>query len=866
MQSNQVNANTGHRFICKTPDITPGLILHPSLGCSALVGTDSTLIMLIMGNSGKPITPEKINVHLKILSWSSEIGNIKHKMLIGEGYTGSSTPLFGNRYEARNNIKCKKIDLSDIIEDSEGKFAFIPESKTIQAYKDQGYTDLYRVEINIASIANEGGYNLFWINQNKEHEDEIIQQRLDGYFGTRICKYLHNGKLFWHGFAVNSSSLFFDKLQQQFPICSYHPVLYKRKPFFNIAFLSDLHIAARQELLRRSQAKVIETDDIAEIGSLLNSSFENIRDMLSQAGSDPDVDIILMGGDTVDFQKSFYPVDFLGRSNQAIDLDHYYDTPGKIWAAVGVDNRAEANMKYQDCVDMITFFSLILNQYESYGKPVFFVTGNHDAYYNPYGISPRVTIAGIELKRANEGVPADMNLTIYEAIMLYGKEYNEITEFSIFKKERLEAFYSLFTPMKDYALILPDFALTALSWGEDEDVIDFLDKIPILGPLLFLGSDDQGMGHLPRAEEAVSDDQMRIVDFAMGKNKKNIFLSHFTFASYQEEKKLLNAEEAHIQFDIGWSATKYDMGTFEVNRKKMYEQYLGIEKKLHYVFTGHSHRRGLYEITGIDYTGKNTAVMRFHSFSYYNQINGPRVIVTDSAGPLPRFNYFGEFKEWGSTTPTFTKAIFQNDGNLSNLMAVNTRNTRAKARFAVALDYIYILENINFIDSCESQEISKRDYMRATSFTFTLKLEEKLKRGLASDLGVFNISEMSVYYYSNGSFQKVPVQCSRRSENTIECRINFPNIQSAERFKTYACDSDNRTVFASVKFSPITGPAFAHYDYSSPYNFEIEIKKHGTGLFGLGNNNYLTIERSRGHNEVPDLDWRVHNYSQKYGL
>ena len=841
MQSNQVNANTGHRFICKTPDITPGLILHPSFGCSALVGTDSTLVMLIMGNSSKPITPEKINVHLKIMSWGNEVAQAKHTMLEDERYGGFQGHLFGNRTEARNNIKCDKITLSDIMKDSNGKYAFIPEPKVIQSYKDKGYTDLYRVEINLTSLVEEGYYNLFWINQNKEKEDEIVQQRMDHFFGTRILKYLHNGKFFWYGFDVNSNSMFFDRLNLAYPICSYHPMLYKKKPFFNIALLGDLHLSSKQELLKKSRAKVIEADDIQPIGDLLNDSFDNTRDLLVQAGNDPNIDMVLVAGDIIDFLKAFYPVDFFNRANTETTLDNYYDTQGKIWQAVGIDNRSQADMKYQDCVDLITFYSLMLNFYETYKKPIYVIGGNHDAYYYGYGVSPRVSLLGIEIKRANEGVPADMNMTIYESILTYGEHYDDITEYSIFREEKIEIFYSLFTPMKDFSLILPDFTLTGLSWGDEEDSIDVSLE------------DDQGLGHLPRSDDAVSDEQMQIVDYALEKNKKNILLSHFTFVSYHEQKQLFNSEEGELEFD---TFGRYDMGTFETNREKIYQQYLATEKKLHYVLTGHSHRRGLYEVT-------ESVKSRFYDFSHFNQINGPKIIVTDSAGCLPRYNYYGEFKGWGSIDSTFTKIVFREDGELRELRAVKTRNPKAKARFAVAMDYLYIIEDTDFIDKCESQEIPNRSYMRATDFVFKLELEEDLEEGLTNDLRALNIAEMSIYYYSGGVFQKVPVQCSKKPDNTIECRIHFPDLQSAERFKTYACDC-GRTVFASVKFSPMTGLAFSHYDYSSPYNFEIRIKKHHTGLFGLGSNTYLTIDRDDDYNEIPDLEWRINHYPNKY--
>ena len=72
--------------------------------------------------------------------------------------------------------------------------------------------------------------------------------------------------------------------------------------------------------------------------------------------------------------------------------------------------------------------------------PAFLVSGNHDCYWYPYGMSPRVAAktpgdgvfeagdkwyrtSGSGLKRANEGIPADHNLTFYEAILTFGTTF-----------------------------------------------------------------------------------------------------------------------------------------------------------------------------------------------------------------------------------------------------------------------------------------------------------------------------------------------------------------------------------------------------------------------------------------------------------
>ena len=185
---------TGVRKVYTKPDDTPGLILHPSFACPALVGADSMLTILVMGTPGKAIDPGKVNVHLKILPWDEDIGKIKYAMLKHGIYAGFSGPLFHSKTEAEKNIKCDKISLSEQIEDSHGRFFLTPEQKVLKTFKDYKYTDLYRVEIHLkylplqGNYLSEGYYNLFWINRGEEREDDIVQEKVRHYFGKKIFR------------------------------------------------------------------------------------------------------------------------------------------------------------------------------------------------------------------------------------------------------------------------------------------------------------------------------------------------------------------------------------------------------------------------------------------------------------------------------------------------------------------------------------------------------------------------------------------------------------------------------------------------------------------------------------------------------
>jgi hypothetical protein len=77
-------------------------------------------------------------------------------------------------------------------------------------------------------------------------------------------------------------------------------------------------------------------------------------------------------------------------------------------------------------------------------KPIFLIAGNHENYADIYAISPRTkgTLSdkakeepGSGWRRANEGVPADHNLSIYEACLMYGPDYSYWSKNPNFEKE-----------------------------------------------------------------------------------------------------------------------------------------------------------------------------------------------------------------------------------------------------------------------------------------------------------------------------------------------------------------------------------------------------------------------------------------------
>lgn len=594
------------------------------------------------------------------------------------------------------------------------------------------------------------------------------------------------------------------------PIQSFHPLFVETssKKLYNIAHMADLHVSSRQQLMRMSPARVIENCNLnlsPPIGNAINISSENVEEFLNKVGNDSDIDLLLIGGDVIDHVPNIPITEELVKD---ISGDNGEPNIAKIWDKLHIDmtpfsgltvlkgllkggmstNNYVENDRYQNFIDLIYFFSKILNFYNKYKKPAFLVSGNHDAYPAPYGLSPRLTdfimttvkdkilsffigktllgILGLSKKatefinkpwikktrgvvgdstivttplgshyhrfinkrgmdkvlgrdfindklgaRFNENIAADHNLTFYEAILLFGESYGQAR----INSPQIDAglfiwFFSVFTPFSDYCALTNEQVICGLHWGSDEDLIDPVGK---------LDPRDGGQpgGHLPRTNDGVTKLQFKLLDDSLKKFPTRMFIlnTHFTFMCYKEPIPYLNKERAKLILDdtgplepetIEYS--RYEMGTFETNRDKMYRNILS---KIDCVFTGHSHRRGLYKVTGMP--GKERATGAFLELSTegykggvgehretadwnFKELEGgddyAPIIVSDSLGPIPRFNRNGEFYGWGSDYPSGTKVVFDEIGReLKSIDVLKIRNRTTKPRIVVALDYWDIL-------------------------------------------------------------------------------------------------------------------------------------------------------------------------------
>jgi hypothetical protein len=571
-------------------------------------------------------------------------------------------------------------------------------------------------------------------------------------------------------FAVSGNQVDLGQADPKHPIVAYHPLFVYPKNGLrhaNLGHVSDIHLNARQNVLARSPARVIDMadedpknarpelgNDSPAIGSMVNVCSSNLLSILN--GLAAGMDVLLIGGDLVDHVKNVYPwaraLKEDDRKNLALRPAR---TASEIWKLVDMKDGGAYDKNYQAFADHLTFYSILRRFYAGHRKPAYVVSGNHDCYQEAFGISPRVgrrvrDQVGVESDwatiRANEGIPADTNLTFYEAILLFGKSYGEIRDTSNFKKELLAWFYNVLTPWSDFAVQLPKQRIVGLAWGDDEKLID----APKTG---------HGFGHLPRANEAVTQEQLDLFQNGLSAARKTVLFSHFTFVSYAEtfserpppdkdKKKQPPPAKGSVSLDtdvppkaeappdpnasvwkrtgrgiasgaraagrgvesgaratanwVGLGYTECELGTFQNKRAQLYDL-VHDAHTVQAVFTGHSHRKGLYYLTG-----KNGKSYGTEMWSLAAEVTSkkPRnadgavlhgdktpIVVSDSAGPLPRKNVADELLEWGSDRPSGTLVQVGKDGNVVSVAPVRSTMPQCAPRLAVAIEYLHVMKD-----------------------------------------------------------------------------------------------------------------------------------------------------------------------------
>jgi len=822
------------------------IILFPALTTPTMVaGTSDLEILLLAHEDSEALQVWHVNRQLK---FSSGLDPTK---------SFATEPLYSP--PTSNDIRIESGSLSTTVE-TESQFKGVLDARSLSFYRNKNFTRLYKLTLrNPASFLRrthvpDGALNSIQSGRMRpgEKQDAFLWQ---------VCRRLNGRSIERRGLyrlRTNSRGVDMTRSDPNDPLQSYHPlVYYESLDYADIGFLSDIHVSTRQDILALTGARVIEyeegseeadTGNSPELGPVVNIAAQNMRQIMHRMGR-RNTEIVALGGDLIDYLKNAYIPDSGSM------------TVKEIWDHVELGSNYETN--YQNFIDMLAIYSIIVEFYRDFSKPVFAITGNHDSYPEAYGISPRVTLGPIE-KRANEGIPADHNLTLYEAILIFGRTYGEtMGSFSprtgMMRADLFEWFYMALTPFKDYTLSLPKQQLIGLGWGDTEDMFD--------SP-----GTDHGFGHLPRSDQAITDNQLAIVNHGLEKAEERsantILLSHFTFVSYAEHIAMSGNPEGDVEFD--WSAdhSDYDMGTFEENRKVLYEDYMAVGRKIQLAIAGHSHRRGLHLLTRADYSGDNSVKTRLYDYHQlrtayrrHPDAKRPVVIVSDAAGSIPRYNGDGEFEGWGSDRAAGTEVNFDSSGDINRVRVVRSNR---KPRIAVPVDYFDLLEERVF-RSFGSQAFGlSQGSVPTDGYQFSIRLHDHLRSR--------SIRIAAVTLYCKRSRSWVKAEFSEKQSRTEGVQVFVVSGTDAANFLRQISVSRSRGTFLSVQLAaPRSRVAGIQYDCESHWNFEVQIREERRGsrvvrmrgdAFTIPEEKLFLISRNATRAEIPDFSWR--EQLQKY--
>ncbi len=796
-----------------------------------------------------PRIKDLINHFLKIESWEALRGYNKDLRQGGE-------PLFADNLTANTNIVCTYLGHLcaggwKIWDKDNHLFAGIRASAR-DHYLQKGIIHGFQIDIIGGLSLDQGLYDASWVIYDPDREslerDFLEVQDLETtIFLQQKGRFLHPYTL-----AEGQKDLDFNNFDER-PIQSHHPIYLSSKSQLNLGHLTDVHVSSRQHAFQKSGAQMLQqTDETVspKLGTQVNTSFHTLKDLMDQfGGADLGVDMLVFTGDLIDYTRNYDPA---ARS---------ISKTGEIWEEMLVDHYKDPQ-KYPVGIDNIIIYSLFMYWYDVYKKPILLVSGNHEAYTLPYGISPRVKKAkaavdnakniafdksvdqlieesaeertkewadrkGPEYKtnttRANEGIPADHNLTITEAILLYGPDYNRVTmtgnskgSYKNFKPVNLDWFYTVFTPLSDFVLRYKNQCFIGLGWGDDEKFSASIadGHVDVEGSFMGMG------GLLPRAPESMSDRQKALVKKALERKADcTLLLSHFTLANYGGKKPLGEGGEINCNDFLGhWSDA--DHGTFEKNRSELYQHI--DEGSIQLALSGHSHRSGLYQPESFkNNLGRKTMTVKARAshpphkdepLRPYQAVNKDqaKLIVSASGGPIPKQNYAGELFNWGLERPSGT--LVQFNGKDAQFSLVESKIAQAKPRFAVAWDYADI-----FGKEKDGNGVFLRFESGADGMSFTIEINPELKLP-----EVHIIDSIELYHYTGVEPKKLPM-----TVNFVGKYVYKANLDACTKnYIEERLQKKPKPIFLTLRFKNLSNqPCFQQYDFASPWNLQVELIK-----------------------------------------
>jgi hypothetical protein len=476
--------------------------------------------------------------------------------------------------------------------------------------------------------------------------------------------------------------------------------------------------------------------------------------------------------------------------------------------------------------------------------------------------------------RANEGIPADHNLTIYEACMAYGPSYGQLLKSWNFTPSNFDWFFMMFTPLSDFQVHYGGAqAFIGLDWGETEimvnadmlvndnhevkqtagqawDKIDFTLEDGIGGNAKkawdAMAAEFQGnLQGLPRADKSLNRAQQLLLRAALKQGAgKNVLFTHFTLVNY--DMPISYARESRpFKLDDN-TFNEYTKGSFGRQRSWLLGEV--VNNGLHYAMSGHSHRAGAYRLDN-----SNPQAARVHVYEpalvddnsaadthnkLFSNTKRTRLIVSSCGGPIGMQNVKGEMFGWNLRPPAGT--LLKTDAHgLDECRRIVARDKQSTPRFCVALDYMFVVAGTSVVN-----------WARIEPGKYFLVV------GHLDDL-VWFIDKVEFVVWQGGQKSGFSVHST-----TLEIEPQLGQASYRCSFSDYKAftkaqlSSKGAPMFVKITFNRnlASRPMYAHYNFDDPWIFPVKMDTAGQ------------IERPVGaYGEVPWFDWFSRAMANEFG-
>ena len=876
-------------------------IISPSFGSPGVFEPGKPITLYILADKNfhdvnnadkKSLAEEVINFHLKITPWNAP-KELKDVLLYDKGAAESNiTCTFLKDLRAKRismgRGESKNIPPETRIHNKEGKLVACIRQSTRDYYINPDANSngvirpvrpyLFQIDLNPdnmnLSIEIDKFYDCSWFvsQTGSQHTEQLFCELQDldiREFVTEKSK-TYKPKF---TFKVNDGKVEYED-DTASPIQAYHPFIVKKEPHLNFGQLSDIHISSRQSAFRNSKVRVLEgMDDKTSptVGEMVNVCLDSFNDMLQQLADDMVIDAIILTGDLVDYNRNFLPTTPIKNA-------------GELWDMM-LNEHHNNDKLYPPYLDSLVMLSLLKSYYDKPGwnKPIFIISGNHEQYEAIYGISPRLGAkkGGTGLIRANAGVPADHNLTIYEACLMYGPDYKWFEKFFNFKPESADWFYRIFTPLTDYRISFKKQSIAALGWGDGEAILNV--SLNSFDPTLY------------RADKSVTSIQLELVNAAAETGEQRMLCTHFPLASYQIKHRLLAEGKINCSSGFFKEFDDFAQGSFYKNRDSVYR--LLSDTKFQYTLSGHSHRAGLYQGTFSDstYTVNGCEIpLNSNANSQVNAYGNPlldtqrcNMIVSGSSGPVGIQNHYAYADEglgaYGLDFPAGNHITLTPGGEeLKRVIPLNTPS--AKPRFAVALDNMDLLgrevdvlfKNVGAIIGKHNPGVFEPIISDEAGSSFTFKMNAKLPKERF-------IEKIEIMAFMEGGFKVFALDVEDKGERVLVARMP----STAKRVISHQLVPSTHTPvpansFLSITFKNVLADklGYKQYNYDSPWIYPIEVIDRKAALEKKLRNSpgmeWQEIEqavaqvkgyelrRHHKHGEIPDFGWYTLKFKSQY--